>query len=77
MRRIGLLVAGPGQQLAKLLEAEIGAKLEQPVTLNLSAAQSVELRGLGRATGSLVQAGMRLEDALVLAGLDASNPLTP
>ena len=72
-----LLAAGPAQTLARLLEVEVGAKLEQPVVLDLSPAQAVDLKGYGRAVASLVGAGVPLDQALKLAGLDESNSLTP
>ena len=53
-----LMVAGPVQVLAALLEAEIATKLERPMRLDLSPCQSVDARGLGRAYASLTTAGI-------------------
>ena len=64
-----LLVANTAQSLAALLEREIGVKLEVPVAFDLSPAGSLDPRGLGRAVGSLVAAGMPLDEAKGIAGL--------
>lgn len=65
-----LLVAGVCQELCALLENEVAVKLGTPVTIDLSPSTSVDARGLGRAVGSLVQAGIELEEAKTIAGLN-------
>ena len=68
-----LLVTGVVQHLAVLLETEVSEKLGQPVTLDLSAAGGFDVRGVGRALGSLVQAGVPLEQAMRIAGIEGSR----
>ena len=62
---------GPVQQLAALLELEVSVKLEQPLTMDLSPAGANDVRGLGQAVGSLVQAQVPLAQAMRIAGLDS------
>ena len=66
-----LMVAGTCQALAALLEAELMGKAGMSMSLNFSAAQSVDLRGLGRFVGSLTgnEDNAPLADAMALAGL--------
>ena len=58
------------QELAALLEDEVRVKLGTPVTIDLSPSTSVDARGLGRAVNSLVGAGIDLEEAKTIAGLN-------
>ena len=66
-----LLLLGPVQTLASLLESEVADKLKTPLRLDLSPAGATDVRGLGRAVGSLVGAGMDLRAAMAIAGLDS------
>ena len=68
-----LMVTGVVQHLAALLEREVAVKLLQPLTLDLSPAGGYDVRGIGRALGSLVQAGLPLDQALRVAGIEASR----
>ena len=68
-----LMVSGVVQHLAALLEREIGVKLERPLTLDLSPAGGYDVRGVGRAVGSLVQAGVPLDQAIKIAGIEGSR----
>ena len=63
------LVQGPVQALGILLEAELLAKMGAIIRLNYAASNSQDPRGLGRAVGSFVQAGLGLAEAMALVGL--------
>ena len=67
------MVSGICQHLAVLLEREIGVKLERPLTLDLSPASGYDVRGIGRAVGALVNAGVPLDSALRIAGVEGSR----
>ncbi len=56
------------QPLVNRLEAEFRAKLEMPVTLDLAPLFASDLTGRARAFQSLVNGGMEVEKAAVLAG---------
>ena len=68
-----LLVTGVCQTLCSLLEREVEDKLEIPVQFDLSPAHAADIRGLGRAIGAMVNAGMSLADAQEAAGLTGSR----
>ena len=68
-----LMVAGTVQALAALLEQELMSKTGMQVRLNFRDAQSVDVRGLGRAVGSFVTAGMSLDESKATVGIAGSR----
>ena len=58
------------QPLGKIVSAELTRKLNQEISLDFSALAAADIAGRARALGSLVQAGIPINEALVLAGLD-------
>ena len=68
-----LLIAGPVQALAVALEQELLTKLGAAIKFNFADADSTDARGLGRAVGSLVQAGLPLANALEIVGIGTSR----
>ena len=57
------------QPLARIVQAELSAKLDGEVTLNLDATFASDLSGRSRAFQSLVTGGMEVSKAASLAGL--------
>lgn len=57
-------------KMARLIEGELSAKLEADITLDLSPIHAADVVGRARAVGSLVQAGVDLDEALERAGFD-------
>ncbi|MDE2652553.1 MAG: phage portal protein [Gemmatimonadota bacterium] len=60
--------------LARMVERELGAKLEADVRLDFSELMASDLAGRARAFQSMVGAGMQLERAAALAGLMTPEP---
>ena len=55
--------------MARLVSAELSAKLNRPITLNLDGDGLIELQQRSRSAMNLVQAGMALADALATVGM--------
>ena len=63
------LLHGRIAPLARLVEAELSAKLEEPVSLNFDQLRAADIMSRARAWASLVTAGMEKERATQIAGL--------
>ena len=64
-----LLLVSTIQPLSALITAELSEKLERPIALDHSKLAAADVTGKARAVGSLVQAGIPLNEAMEVAGL--------
>ena len=62
-------VMGSVESVARLVEAELSAKLESPVKLSFEGLWAHDLAGRAQAFKGMVAAGMSLERAVAISGL--------